>query len=98
MENVSQLKAEYRKSVKAVGDKWASLDPHKRMSLKQWAKLRGVEDGKDYLAMLKTAHKSANKPRSDATIATTRAATLANRTARRNRSNNGKAKTKVTVG
>jgi hypothetical protein len=57
-------------------------------SLKAFAKECSVRDGVDYNEVIKVAHRHASKSRSEAKKLKTRAATAANRLARRKGSNN----------
>ncbi len=57
-------------------------------SLKAFAKECSARDGVDYNEVIKVAHRRANKGRSEAKVLRTRAATAANRLARRKGSNN----------
>jgi hypothetical protein len=79
METVKQLKSAHRAA-------------NTKVSLKAFVKALGESENKDFLSVLRTAHKRANKARSETTIATTKIATSASREARRKRSNNGKVK------
>ncbi len=108
METIQQLRRAHRNAVFQTTYKVEKFDDgstkrHKiverisNQSFKSFVEEAMGRDGVDYRAVVKTAHDLASKPRSEAKFVRTRAATQANREARRKRASGGTKKDTVVV-